>query len=110
MKANEIKSEVFNCYDTRFLILFKARQQYKLRMQWGEAFPTTKTQAKFFIANNLKMGMMTGEDVKTIENLCARHGMENQVNYKYTRSQQWVRVCEESLPIIRKALELEYGL
>lgn len=49
-------------------------------------------------------------DVDRIEELCKKHGMENMIDYKYTKSRTFVRVSDISYKTLEKVLKIEYGL
>lgn len=65
MDANEIileaQSFIFSTNERR------SGQHYKYLMDLGRIFPTTRAQARYFIANRCKFGVLNIVDVKRVE-------------------------------------------
>lgn len=109
MKANEINSEKVSKY--QYLSYYLSSRKYKFMMSIGRCFPTDKNQAKHFInETNMMLDVLGAGDVKYIEELCAKHGLNGQIDYRYSKSKTWVRIELSSYPILEKVLRLEYGL
>jgi len=104
MKASEINLKkqgyAFNCNN------YKARTHYKFIMSLGRCFPSTKPQAKYFIQENIHLDVLNVDDVEVIESILNKHGFTGE--YKYTKSQIWVRLQNHS--DLYSALKLEYNI
>ncbi len=93
MKANELMNEVkfvangnFNTLSTK-----GERQHYKFSMSIGRLFPTTRQQAIEF-GKNGHFDLLTVADVRMIEELCRKHGLENTCEYQLTNSAKYARL------------------
>ena len=104
MKSSElsIKKEgyAFSCNS------YPAHSHYKDVMRLGRAFPITRAQAKFFLAEGLVLDALNGDDVEIVESLLNKHGFEGK--YKFTQSKAWVRLKNQN--DLRESLRLEYSL
>ncbi len=87
MKANEIVWKDVNDY--YFNTNIKSGH-YKMLMKFGRVFPSTKSQAKFFVKERIEMDPFNNKDVERVELLLNKHGYYGV--YKYTRSREWVRL------------------
>lgn len=83
-----------------------AKSHYKFLMGLGRVFPTTKAQVKYFISENCNLDVLNYEDVQLVESLLNKHGFKGE--YKYTKSQTWVRLENQS--DLKKALKLEHNI
>lgn len=104
MKATEIRLEK---QDYTFSAnTYSPRSHYKLSMELGRVFPTTRTQAMHFVKNGLSMDVLNSKDVEIIEAMLNKYGLEGR--YEYTKSKSWVRLQNSS--DLDKALKLEFAL
>ena len=85
---------------------YPSRSHYKSTMLFGRVFPTTKAQAKFFLAKKVVLDVLNFDDVEIVESLLNKHGMKGV--YKYTTSKKWVRL--ENTDDLYSALKLEYSI
>lgn len=90
----------FNC-NTR-----KSGSHYKFHMNYGQIWPTTKAQAKYFVSMGICLSVLNYQDVQIVEAMLNKHGFVG--NYKYTKSQIWVRLVNSG--DLHKALKAEYGI
>ena len=88
MKLTELNLEKQGFYMSCNVRLL--RSHYRSLMKLGRVFPTTKSQADYFIKNNITLDVLNMDDVILIENLMNKHGFEG--NYKRTKSASWVRL------------------
>ena len=104
MKATEVNLQKegfnFNCNT------YPARSHYKFLMRLGRVFPTTKAQAKYFISEGICLDVLNYDDVQIVEEVLNRHGFSG--SYKYTKSEQWVRLQNDS--DLHEALKKEYKI
>ena len=112
MKANEIqiKDDYTSKNTSTALATYGERQHYKFTMSLGRCWPTTKSQAQHFIKTGMKLDVLYQGDVERIEELCKRHGLDGQIDYKVTKSGKFVRVSMESYGVLERAMRLEYGI
>ena len=104
MKASELNLEK-NSF-TLSCNTFPARSHYKEIMVLGRSFPSTKSQAKFFVGKRIILDVLNIRDVEVVESLLNKHGFNG--DYRYTKSNRWATLCNhESL---YKALTLEFAL
>jgi hypothetical protein len=89
----------FNC-NTR-----KSGSHYKFLMTMGRIFPTTLSQAKYFVSQGVCLDVLNYQDVQIVESMLNKHGYSG--DYKYTKSQTWVRLINSGDLI--KALKSEYN-
>ncbi len=85
---------------------YPARSHYKFLMRLGRVFPTTKAQAKYFLSEGVCLDVLNCRDVEIIEELLNKHGFIG--DYKYTKSEQWVRLQNDS--DLHEALKKEYKI
>lgn len=100
MKATELNLEQQN-------FNFSAQTKtghYKQSMKLGLVLPSTKAQAKHFIATQAFMDVFNYKDVEVVEALMNKHGFKGE--YKYTKSNKWVRL--ENISDLKAALKAEY--
>ena len=104
MTATEINLKkdgyYFNCNT------YPARSHYKFIMRLGRVFPTTKAQARYFIAKGIVLDVLNGDDVEKVETMLNKHGFEG--NYKFTKSKTWVRL--QNTNDLYQALKKEFEL
>lgn len=93
MKANELMNETqFVASGTiNFLGTKCERQHYKFGMSMGRLFPTTRTQAIEF-AKNGHFDLLTAADVRMIEELAKKNGLENTCEYQLTNSGKYAHL------------------
>lgn len=103
MKANEIVWKEICNYNMSANI---RGGQYKQSMKWGSVFPSTKTQAKFFVKERIEMDVFNNKDVERVESLLNKYGIKGE--FKYTASRRWVRLVNYDGFYI--ALKKEYML
>lgn len=112
MKANEIQinENYTSKHSSTSLSTYSERQHYKFIMSLGRCWPTTKSQAQHFIKTGLPLDVLYQGDIDRIEELCKRHGLDGQIDYKMTKSGSYVRISMESYDILEHALRLEYNI
>ena len=104
MKANEIildaQNFIFSTNERR------SGQHYKYLMDLCRILPTTKAQARYFVANRCKFDVLNIVDVERIESIFAEFGGTGE--YKYTGSRRWVRLI--NIEAFYEVLKLKYNL
>ena len=105
MKANELV-EMPNDRFTMSVNFYPAKSHYKQIMLLGRAFPTTATQARFFISKGICLDVLTRQDVKFLESFLNKHGFEGK--YRYTKSKSFARLQNghDLLLALKKEFEL----
>lgn len=103
MIASEIQLEkvsyTFSCNSR------KSGSHYKFHMTHGQIWPTTKAQAKYFVSQGICLSVLNYQDLHIVESMLNKHGYSG--DYKYTKSQTWVRLINSGDLI--KALKSEYN-
>lgn len=103
MKANQISLEaqsfIFNTNER------KEGQHYTFLMKLGRVLPTTRSQAMFFVKNNLQLSVLNIVDVQRVEAILNEFGFEGE--YKYTKNNRWVRLV--NFEDLHKALRIKYN-
>jgi len=89
----------FNC-NTR-----KSGSHYKFYMNYGQIWPTTKAQAKYFVSQGICLSVLNYQDVLIVEGMLNKHGYSG--DYKWTESGRWVRLINSG--DLHKALKSEYN-
>ena len=89
MKSNELV-EMPNVKFTMSVNFYPANSHYKQTMLLGRAFPTTATQARFFISKGICLDVLTRQDVELLEIFLNKHGFEGK--YRYTKSKSFARL------------------
>lgn len=104
MKATEIQlvRQGFNLSAN----VMPAGSHYKHTMRLGRIFPTTKQQALFFLREEINLDVLNMDDVVLIEAELAPYRFIGE--YKYTSSNQWVRLT--NIEDFNKALRLKFGI
>lgn len=105
MKANELV-EMPNDRFTMSVNFYPAKSHYKQTMLLGRAFPTTATQARFFISKGVCLDVLTRQDVELLERFLNKHGFEGK--YRYTKSKSFARLQNDY--DLHLALKKEFGL
>lgn len=105
MKANELV-EMPNDRFTMSVNFYPAKSHYKQTMLLGRAFPTTATQARFFISKGVCLDVLTRQDVELLERFLNKHGFEGK--YRYTKSKLFARLQNDY--DLHLALKKEFGL
>jgi hypothetical protein len=105
MKANELV-EMPNDRFTMSVNFYPAKSHYKQTMLLGRAFPTTATQARFFISKGVCLDVLTRQDVELLERFLNKHGFEGK--YRYTKSKLFARL--QNGYDLHLALKKEFGL
>lgn len=80
---------------------YAPRSHYKFIMSLSRVFPCTREQAKNFV----QLDVLNSKDVEIVEAMLNKHGFVGA--YKFTKSETWVRLQNNSDLI--KALKLEYN-
>lgn len=104
MKANEIILEAQN-----FIFSTNERrsgQHYKYLMDLGRILPTTKAQARHFVANRCKFDALNIVDVERVEAIFSEFGGAGE--YKYTGSRRWLRLV--NIEAFYEVLKMKYNL
>lgn len=104
MKANEIISEAEN-----FIFSTNERkigQHYKYLMSLGRILPTTRAQARYFVANRCEFDLLNIVDVERLEAIFSEYGGAGE--YKYSGSRRWVRLV--NIEAFYEALKMKYNL
>lgn len=104
MKASEIILE-----DQNFIFSTNERrsgQHYKYLMDLGRILPTTKAQARYFVANRCKFDVLNIVDVEHIEAIFSEFGGAGE--YQYTSSRKWVRLV--NIEAFYEVLRMKYNL
>ena len=101
MKASQLlkPANISNC------ITLKAKSHYKELMKLGRCLPSTPSQAKFFVSNEIRLDILNSRDVLMVETILNKHGYEG--DYKFTKSTKWVRLQNNDDLI--KAVQLEFN-
>jgi hypothetical protein len=81
-------------------------QHYKYLMDLGRILPTTKAQARYFVANRCKFDALNIVDVERVEAIFSEFGGAGE--YKYTGSRRWVRLV--NIEAFYEVLKLKYNL
>lgn len=92
MYAEQIQWQELNAF-TLSANTYAPRSHYKFAMSIGRVFPTTRAQAQHFIKSGAYLGVLNNADVERIETLMNKYGLKG--TYQYTKSKQWVRMCNE---------------
>lgn len=85
---------------------YPPKSHYREAMRNGHVFPTSVTQAKYFIASGSCLDLLNSQDVAIIELLLNKHGLEGE--YQYTKSKTWVRLVNDRA--LEDALKKEYNI
>lgn len=86
--------------------VYPAKSQYKFTMSLGRVFPTTSTQARYFLQQGICLDVLNSRDVEVVESLLNKHGFEGQ--YTFTKSGRWVRLVNNEA--LNNALKAEYSI
>jgi len=84
MKASELKMTPVTW--NMSVVRYPKGAHIRSRTKDGHWFPTTKAQLKRF----KRLDVLNSKDVQDIESIMNLHGMKGK--YKYTKSEQWVRL------------------
>jgi hypothetical protein len=69
-------------------------KHYKYLMDLGRILPTTRAQARYFVANRCKFDALNIVDVERVEAIFSEFGKCGE--YKYTSSRRWVRLVNNN--------------
>lgn len=104
MNANEIildaQNFIFSTNERR------SGQHYKYLMNLGRILPTTRAQARYFVANRCKFDALNIVDVERVEAIFCEFGGTGK--YKYTGSRRWVRLV--NIEAFYEVLKMKYNL
>ena len=104
MQASEIILEaqdfIFSTNERR------SGQHYKYLMDLGCILPTTRAQARYFVANRCKFDVLNIVDVERLEGIFSKFGGAGE--YKYTGSRRWVRLV--NVEAFYEVLKMKYNL
>jgi hypothetical protein len=79
-------------------------QHFKFLMSLGRVFPTTTTQAAYFVRKGCTLECLNMDDVQMIETLLNKYDMKG--TYKYTKSGKWVQLV--NMMDLHTAVRKEY--
>ena len=88
LKANELTLPQVNY--TMSMNVYPSKSHYKMGMKLGRVFPSTTTQAKYFLSQGVCLDVLNAKDVEHLEQFLNKYGFEGK--YEYTKSKQFVRL------------------